>query len=112
MHKYSDIFASLRAENNLEDDAFMASFINMVGRPEQAADIADVLAGCEFAAEIARAHGVEGVRSLYRATGGRGSALDEDDVRSDERMEALIESKSDKFIKGITVFCEQSGVVN
>jgi hypothetical protein len=127
-HEHGEIFAALRAEKTLELDDEMAAYI----ASEPHADVADgaeSAKGRSFAAEIAKNHGLGGIESLYRclknptvvhcAPSGNDllDAMAEElrNPKSERTMDTAIREqlhgKSDSFILGVRIFCEQSGVV-
>jgi len=110
-HEHSQIYAALRDENNLDLDADMASLIqseatSMFCNPRQ------TRAGRHFAADIAKAHGVAGVRSLYRVVSGNGIPLDDDDAAADEALKEQLKDIDKDFRLGAITFCECSGVLD
>jgi hypothetical protein len=109
-HEHSEIFAALRAEWHLELDGEMASYIAEEPRA-RSFDGAESAKGRAFAAAIARTHGVEGVRSLYRCLNPGHSLLGEGDIVMDAAISKQLEGRHPGFRLGANVFCEQSGVV-
>jgi hypothetical protein len=114
-HAYSELFKLLRDEQNLELDGRMATWIDGATNPDGTTK-PDVVAGLALAEKIAREHGVEGVRSLYRCAMGEMSGLlspgspDEDDIVLDEALMPLVTDKPKDFLFIVMVFCECTGV--
>jgi hypothetical protein len=109
-HEHDEIFASLRAELNLQLDDNMASYIASEPRAK-IVDGAESAKGRAFAAEIARNHGVAGVRSLHRCLSDVGIPFDEDDAAADAALREQLKGKSKSFTIGAEAFCELSGVL-
>ena len=127
-HEHEEIFAALRAEMNLELDDDMAAYITQ--EPNAFVAIGSESArGRAFAAGIARTHGLEGVRSLYRCLKDPegvpfepiGSKLLEliaehlahpkAERSADAAFRKQLIGQSKSFRLGAIIFCEQSGVV-
>jgi len=127
-HEHDNIFGALRAESNLELDDEMAAYI--ASEPLDAvANGRESASGRAFAADVARAHGLDGIRSLYRCL--KAPAIEHSWPSGDTLMDRLAEAlrnpvsersmdaairkhlrgKSDSFRLGVRIFCEQSGVV-
>jgi hypothetical protein len=91
-HEHDEIFASLRAELNLQLDDNMASYIASEPR-SKIADGAESAKGRAFAAEVARNHGVAGVRSMHRCLSDVGYPLTKMTLRRMPRSGSNLRAK-------------------
>jgi hypothetical protein len=109
-HEHSQIYAALRSEYHLDLDSHMASLIQTESR-SKFCDPKQTAAGRRFAAEFAKAHGIEGVRSLHRVLSGIGNPFDDGDIVADDALMEQLKDATKDFKLGATVFCECSGVL-
>jgi hypothetical protein len=109
-HEHSQIYRSLRDEYHLDLDSNMASLIESEARSKNC-DPKETAAGRRFAAEFAKAHGVEGVKSLHRVLSGNGIPFDDDDIAADTAVMEQLKDASKDFKLGAELFCECSGVL-